>query len=64
MPQLTLVLGFELLELGFPLDGVELVVEGFEAIVQLGAPEQLAQLFRPFFVDVERSFCFIKRRMK
>ena len=56
LTQLALVLGRELLAFGFPLDGVELVVEGFEAIVQLGAPEQLAQLFRPFLLTSSAVF--------
>ena len=56
LPQLALVLGLELLAFGFPLDGVELVVEGVEAIIQLGAPEQLAQLFRPFLLTSSAVF--------
>ena len=64
LPQFALVLGLELLALGFPLDCAELVVEGLETLVQAGVFEQLAQLFRPLLVSVERSFCFIKRRMK
>ena len=64
LPQLAFVLGLELLTLGFPLDGVQLVVKRLEKFELLSVSQTVAQLFRALFVSAQHGFYFVKLRVK